>query len=181
MEEESKKITKIVINTEDELTDIVTSILESPNERIVLTFAEDSDLLISPINLKVIQETADEQGKYLIVQIIKNPTGVRNANLAGITAIETTALPTEDIWEREIEKRAERLTKEKPVKVEKKESTSKDDGEQGKGLIMIDEDIPRNSIKVMAVIAGADIPYLSDIVGNNTNKKENLDLDIEKI
>lgn len=46
---------------------------------------------------------------------------------------------------------------------------------------MIDEDIPRNSIKVMAVIAGADIPYLSDIVGNNTNKKENLDLDIEKI
>ena len=46
---------------------------------------------------------------------------------------------------------------------------------------MVDEDMPRNSIKVMAVIAGADIPYLSDIVGNNTNKKENLDLDIEKI
>ena len=34
MEEESKKITKIVINTEDELTDIVTSILESPNEKL---------------------------------------------------------------------------------------------------------------------------------------------------
>ena len=140
--EENKKITKVVISKEDELTDIITSIIESKNERIVLTFAEDSDLLISPINLKVILETADEQEKYLIAQIIKNPTGVRNANLAGITVIETTALPTEDIWEREIEKRAERLTKEKPVKVEKKESTSKDDGEQGKGLIMIDEDIP---------------------------------------
>lgn len=37
---------------------------------------------------------------------------------------------------------------------------------------MVDEDMPRNSIKVMAVIAGADIPYLSDIVGTNVSKKE---------
>lgn len=141
--EDNKRITKVVVSKEDELTDIVTSIIESKNNKIVLTFAEDSDLLISPINLKVILETADEQEKYLIAQIIKNPTGVRNANLAGITAIETTALPTEDIWEREIEKRTERLTKEKPVKVEEKERTSKENEEQGKGLIMIDEDIPQ--------------------------------------
>lgn len=152
MEEESKKITKIVINTEDELTDIVTSILESPNERIVLTFAEDSDLLISPINLKVIQETADEQGKYLIVQIIKNPTGVRNANAIGITTVETTALPTEDIWEKEVSKRTERLTpkpiekQEEPLPVEEQEEREQEEKEEIKTVedhgISIDEDLP---------------------------------------
>ncbi len=147
MEEESKKITKIVINTEDELTDIVTSILESPNERIVLTFAEDSDLLISPINLKVIQETADEQGKYLIVQIIKNPTGVRNANAIGITTVETTALPTEDIWEKEVSKRTERLTpkpiekQEEPLPVEEKKESEEIKAVEDHG-ISIDEDLP---------------------------------------
>lgn len=82
--DEEKKITKIVINKEDELTDIVSAILESVNERIVLTFAEETDLLISPINLKVLLETADEAEKLLVAQIIKNPTGLRNANLAGI-------------------------------------------------------------------------------------------------
>ena len=51
--EVNKKITKIVVNRDDELTDIVSGVVGSENERIVLTFAEDSDLLISPINLKV--------------------------------------------------------------------------------------------------------------------------------
>ncbi|HRY74578.1 MAG TPA: hypothetical protein P5098_02720, partial [Candidatus Dojkabacteria bacterium] len=83
MEQENKKITKIVISSEDELTDVVTGILESPNERIVLTFAEESDLLISPINLKVIQETSDDENKLLIAQIINNPTGIKNARSAG--------------------------------------------------------------------------------------------------
>lgn len=47
---------------------------------------------------------------------------------------------------------------------------------------MVDEDMPRNSIKVMAVIAGADIPYLSDIVGTNIGKKkEKLELNIESV
>lgn len=139
MEEENKKITKVVISKDDELTDIITSIIDSKNERVVLTFAEDSDLLISPINLKVILQTADEQEKLLIAQIIKNSTGVRNATVAGITAIETTTLPTEDIWEEEIEKRAERLspTKEKEEKVERKNQE-----DSAKSTIMIDQDIP---------------------------------------
>lgn len=64
--DEEKKITKIVVNKEDELTDLVSSILEAPNERIVLTFAEETDLLISPINLKVLLETADEREKLLV-------------------------------------------------------------------------------------------------------------------
>lgn len=140
MEEENKKITKVVISKDDELTDIITSIVDSQNERIVLTFAEDSDLLISPINLKVILETADEQEKLLIAQIIKNSTGVRNANSAGITAVETTTLPTEDIWEEEIEKRAERLSpkKEQPEKKMKQEKIE----DSAKSMIMIDQDIP---------------------------------------
>ena len=48
---------------------------------------------------------------------------------------------------------------------------------------MVDEDMPRNSIKVMAVIAGADIPYLSDIVGTNVGKRkeEKLEIGIDKI
>ncbi|MFA5746378.1 MAG: cell division protein FtsZ [archaeon] len=47
---------------------------------------------------------------------------------------------------------------------------------------LVDEDMPRNSIKVMAVIAGADIPYLSDIVGTSIGrKKKDLELDIDSI
>lgn len=144
MDEENRKITKIVVSREDELTDIVTGVLESKNERIVLTFAEESDLLISPINLKVILETADEQEKLLIAQIIKNGTGVRNANAAGLTTIETTTLPTEDVWNKEIERRASRLApkpESEPEEIvppvqEVVEEVHSDDG------ISIDNDIP---------------------------------------
>ena len=96
--EESNKITKIVVNSEDELTDIVSGIQSSKTEKIILTFAEESDLLISPINLSVIKETAEESGKTLICQIIKNPTGLRNSQIAGIVTIDTPNNPTEDVW-----------------------------------------------------------------------------------
>ena len=98
---DEKKVTKVVVSKEDELTDLVTSILESPNERIVFTFAEETDLLISPINLKVLLETADEREKLVIAQIIKNPTGLRNANLAGLLTIDTPSFPEEAMWEKE--------------------------------------------------------------------------------
>ena len=130
--DEEKKVTKIVVNKEDELTDLVTSILDSPNERIVLTFAEETDLLISPINLKVLLETADEREKLVIAQIIKNPTGLRNANLAGITTIDTPSFPEEELWEKEEENRIKRISppkkepvkKEQPVVEEEKEEVS---------------------------------------------------------
>lgn len=96
--EDNGKITKIVVGHEDELTDIVSGILDAQTERIILTFAEESDLLISTINLSVLKETADEEKKVLVCQIIKNPTGERNAKLAGITTINTPSNPTEDIW-----------------------------------------------------------------------------------
>jgi len=120
MEQESKKITKIVINSDDELTDVVAGILESPNDRIVLTFAEESDLLISPINLKVIQGTADDENKLLIAQIINNSTGVKNASSAGLYTIETTTLPLESDWEEEQKKKEQRLSP-KTIPEEKKE------------------------------------------------------------
>lgn len=121
--EDNRKITKIVIGKEDELTDIVTGILDSQNERILVTFAEESDLLISPINLKVILETADERDKSIIAQIIKNPTGIRNAQLAGLTTIDNPSYPTEEMWEKEMLDRARRYN---PLgkRVEKKEAVT---------------------------------------------------------
>jgi len=159
MEQESKKITKIVISSEDELTDVVTGILESPNERIVLTFAEESDLLISPINLKVIQEATDEQEKLLIAQIINNPTGVKNATSAGIGTIETTTLPLETDWEKEVKRKVERLSPKLDVPKEEQTSELSDEMEEKKENdipvieddgIRIDEDLPteeENEIK----------------------------------
>lgn len=161
--DKEKKITKIVIDKEDELTDIVTAILEATNERIVLTFAEESDLLISPINLKVLLETADEYEKLLIAQIIKNPTGIRNANLAGITAIDTPTFPPEETWEKEEYNRGIRLNPPKkdtpPAITEEKEpevsdfekrvdeaiaksQNSKPQKDNEDFLISLDEDLP---------------------------------------
>lgn len=123
--DEDKKITKIVISKEDELTDIVSAILDSQNERIVLTFAEETDLLISPINLKVLLETADENEKLLVAQIIKNPTGQRNAALANMSTIDTSQFPEEEVWEKEEENRMKRLNP--PKKVAKREEPKKED------------------------------------------------------
>ncbi len=109
MEEVNNKITKIVINKEDELTDIVAGIIDSANERVLLTFAEESDLLISTVNLSVLLETADENNRLLVAQIIQNTTGVRNANSAHITTIETTTLPSEEVWIKEEENRNDRM------------------------------------------------------------------------
>ena len=119
--DETKKNTKLVIGREDELTDIVSGILEAPTERVILTFAEDSDLLISPINLSVLLETADDSEKTLVAQIIKNPTGLRNSSIAGLTTTDSPNNPTEDMWLEAEEKKVVRLSpKPKDKAVEKK-------------------------------------------------------------
>ncbi len=109
-----KKETKIIVKTNDELSDIINRIKDSDSERIILTFTEPSDLLISSINLSVIKETAQENGKAIIAQIIKNPTGERNAKKANFTLINTPSNPTEDLWQE-----VEQETKE--VNIEKEE------------------------------------------------------------
>jgi hypothetical protein len=97
--EENERITKIIVSKDDELTDIVSGVLGAQTERIIITFAEESDILISPINLSVIKETAEDANKIIICQIIKNPAGERNSALAGITTINTPNNPTEEVWE----------------------------------------------------------------------------------
>ena len=127
--DETKKNTKLVIGKEDELTDIVSGILEAGTERVILTFAEESDLLISPINLSVLQETADESEKVLVAQIIKNPTGLRNSSIAGLTTTDSPNNPTEEMWVESEEKKIARLApkpKDKPI--EKKEALPEEKG-----------------------------------------------------
>ncbi len=122
-------IKKIIVNASHELTDIVKDIHSSKGERIVLTFTDQTDLLISPINLKVLQEVAQKEGKVLIAQIIQNPTGVRNSKLAGIKVIETPSAPTEQDWEEAVEeivkKEREKISKKKLNDLAKEEEVVK--------------------------------------------------------
>lgn len=90
---------KIVVEESEELTDLVREIHRAKTDRIVLTFTEHTDILISSINLRVLLEAAQREDKLLIAQIIQNPTGIRNAKLAGIKTIDTPSNPTEIDWE----------------------------------------------------------------------------------
>ncbi len=116
--EDNTIIEKIVVEPSHELTDLVRAIHKSNAERIILTFTEHSDILISPINLKVLNETAEREGKLLITQIIQNPTGIRNSLLAGIKAIDTPSNPTPEDWE----EAAEMLEKKKKEQLERKKT-----------------------------------------------------------
>lgn len=107
-------VKKIVVDSSHELTDIVREIHAAKEDRVVLTFTEHSDLLISPVNLKVLKEVAQKENKLLISQIIQNPTGVRNSLLADIKVVETPSLPTEEDWV-EVEQEKELKVKERRV------------------------------------------------------------------
>ncbi|NLZ24593.1 hypothetical protein GX888_02535 [Candidatus Dojkabacteria bacterium] len=100
-----KKVTtsKIIVDESNEITDLVRKIRGSKAERLVLTFTEHTDILISPVNLALLQETVEREDKLLIAQIIQNPTGVRNAKIAGIKTIDTPSNPTESDWEEALE------------------------------------------------------------------------------
>jgi len=139
--EDNTIIEKIVVEPSHELTDLVRAIHKSNAERIILTFTEHSDILISPINLKVLNETAEREGKLLITQIIQNPTGIRNSLLAGIKAIDSPSNPTEDDWQEAAEmlekKKKEQLERKKTLKSISaiKESESKAFEEKVEGVI----------------------------------------------
>lgn len=93
-----KKIKKIIVKTEDELIDIVRKINEVDSDRILLTFADKSDLLISPISFKVLQKAADELDKLLIAQIVQNKAGLTNAQFARVTATSSPSEIPSDLW-----------------------------------------------------------------------------------
>jgi hypothetical protein len=94
-----EKIEKIVVKAGDELIDVVRKISSTEAKKILVSFVEDSDILISSINLKVLLDSADEKEANLILQIPNNATGVRNAKLAGIPVVDSPGIPSEDVWE----------------------------------------------------------------------------------
>lgn len=190
MEEKTLKIEKIVVNTEHELTDLVRLIHKSTAERIVLTFTEPSDLLISPINLRVLQETAGKEDKLLIAQIIQNPTGVRNSNLAGIKVVETPTRPTETDWEEALAMRNRALNKVPKKKASEKKETdapavapnsfenrvnsainrSKEErgNQKPEDILTIDNDIPNTEKKESGELNKKDEPIIKRVEENPT-------------
>lgn len=127
MEEEKNKTqnkrAKIIVSCEDELTDLLRKITMLEDQNILLTFAEESDLLISSINLKVLQEVCDDLNKNLILQIIQNANGVRNAKIAGCVTTESPSEIDEALWlaaenqKRERKESLEKALKGKPREV----------------------------------------------------------------
>lgn len=133
MMDNQTNIQKIIVGGDFELTDVIREIHKSKAEKIILTFTESNDLLISPINLKVIQESIDKENKLLIAQIIQNPTGVRNSKLANIKVIESPSNPTDQDWEDALEMRdskkqdkVKRDTTPNKIEEEKKSSSFED-------------------------------------------------------
>ena len=111
----SENIEKIVVKSKDELIDVVREISKTDAKKILVSFIEDSEILISSINLKVLLVSADEKDALLILQVPGNPTGIRNAKLANIPVLETPGMPSEEVWENAKEnykKRREKSIKE---------------------------------------------------------------------
>jgi hypothetical protein len=88
---------KILIKSDDELVDLVRKISETKQERVVLKFPEESDLLISPINFKVLLKVADKLNKILVAQILHSQTGVANAEIVGMVTTTDSNID-EDLW-----------------------------------------------------------------------------------
>jgi hypothetical protein len=111
MDEKKEQIEKIVVKSSDELIDVVREISKTRANKILVSFVEDSDILISSINLKVLLDSADEKEALLVVQIPANPSGIRNAKLAGVPVVDTPGLPSEDVWKEAQEEYINRLKK----------------------------------------------------------------------
>jgi hypothetical protein len=111
MEDKREQIEKIVVKSSDELIDVVREISKTKANKILVSFVEDSDILISSINLKVLLDSADEKEALIVVQIPANPSGIRNAKLAGIPVVDTPGLPSEDVWKEAQEDYINRLKK----------------------------------------------------------------------
>ena len=188
--EDKVNISKIIVNGTHELTDIVKEIHKSKSDRVVLTFTDQSDLLISPINLKVLQEVAEKEKKLLIAQIIQNPTGVRNGRLAGIKVVENPSSPTEQDWQDALEniesKAREKISKKKVEQLAKEEEVAKtssfedrvnnalsksreerkvvpNDIPQAAPFISIDEDLPSDKRDSLAGRDFASIPQTENV------------------
>lgn len=108
---ENLKVEKIIVSSEDEIIDVLKEIENTKADRLILTFAEPSDLLISPVSLKVLLDSADEKRIPLIALIVQNPAGVRNAKEAGMTVTETSGSIVDTFWEQAQNNMEERIKK----------------------------------------------------------------------
>lgn len=99
---------KIIIKANHELIDVIRKIEKSEADKIVLTFTEHSDILVSPINLKVLQDKADGLNKALIAQVMQNPIGIRNAQQASMSATDSPAIIPEEEWKEAYSKMVDR-------------------------------------------------------------------------
>jgi len=178
---DENKIAKIIVKTNDELSDIVEKISKSKLNRIILTFTEPSDLLISSINLTVIKEIAQEEGKSVIAQIIKNPTGERNAHRAGLMSINTPTNPTEDLWEKvKHNTKATQIEKEEKLgqRLSHKEAPTKETPKKSAFEKRIEDALNKSKVQPTSVInktkfveeEGVRISLDSEITGNGKKR-----------
>lgn len=156
MEELStEKIIKITVKANDELTDLISEISSAAGDHVVLTFTELSDILVSAVNLKVLLETADENGKLLIAQIIQNPSGVRNAQDADLVFTTSSGKIDSGLWQEAELKMTNRLQHRETA------------------LRQTEDDMPvrQHSHKDISLMAGAALAA-GDIIAKNNIEEE---------
>lgn len=100
---EDIKYHKIIIKPDWELTDVISAIDASQDRYLLLTFADKSDLLLSPITIKVIQKEADKLNKVIVFQIVQNPTGIRNAKKAEVVVTDVPVNISQELWDKSLE------------------------------------------------------------------------------
>jgi hypothetical protein len=143
-----EKAKKIVIKSDTELIDVINAIASHKGEFIILTFAESSDLLVSPVNLKVIQDTSDEQEKTLVIQIIQNPSGVRNAEEAGLVVATSAGTIGSRLWDESQEKMLHRRAlKAKSLRAVDEHMATKAESVTDAVMEVSDEDNTLNSVE----------------------------------
>ena len=91
---------KFVITKETEITDIVHFLESAGEEPVLLTFTGESEILVSPVNIRFIQKTATANKVPLIFQIIQNKTGLSNAREVGVVTYTKTDPIPEDVWQK---------------------------------------------------------------------------------
>lgn len=139
---ENLQVEKIIVSPDDEIIDVLKEIESTKADRLILTFAEPSDLLISPISLKVLLDSADEKKIPLIALIVQNPTGVRNAKEAGMTVTETSGSIVDTFWEQAQNNMEERIQRKKDSL--KRVNNVKKEEEHTEELIATEEAIDPN-------------------------------------
>ncbi len=160
------KTKKILIKSTDEITDIIRYISEVKADNVLLTFIEDSDILISPINLNVIQYKTDELKKPLIVQIIDNPAGVRNSLESDIVIYNSSGKVPDDKWGEAISAMKKRRKGQKGVDVNLPTPVEETEIELGQ-----DEQFQENVIDLTTEEEGVSNPK-DDPKNDSTNEEE---------